>query len=110
MITDEKHCRLRTIFLKDGTFCTEKRSKQGSKTIQLWDPVNPQQTEQNLVKIHRYYTKQNVKPHIQEKVDLSKFKKKTTLHLLSIVANKKKSADLMEIHTTKKSIILERFL
>lgn len=46
MITDEKRCRLRTIFLKDEIFCIEKRSKHGSKTTQLWDPIHPQPTEQ----------------------------------------------------------------
>lgn len=75
MITDEKNCRLRTIFLKDGIFCTEKRSKYGSKTTQLWNPIHPQPTKKNLVKIHRYYTKQKGNHTFKKRV--TTFEKKT---------------------------------
>lgn len=33
MIIDEKYCRLRIIFLKDGIFCIEKWLKYGNKII-----------------------------------------------------------------------------
>lgn len=116
MITDEKNCRLRTIFLKDGIFCNEKRSKYGSKTTQLWNPIHPQPTKKNLVKIQRYYTKQKGNHTFKKRVTTFEknyhlnLKQRQTLHLLNIVANKKKSADLMETHRTKKSIILEQIL
>lgn len=120
MITDEKHCRLRTIFLKDGIFCTEKRSKYGNKTTQLWNPIHPQPTEQNLVKIHRYYTKQKGNHTFKKRVTTfeklpSKFESKTNFAFIEYCGQQEKisrphgnSQDKDEHYTRTDPLILHQ--
>lgn len=65
-MTSEGH--LKSVSLKKGLFCTERRIKKGGKTSQIWEPLEHQPTNETLIQIRRYYTKQKGNHHSKKRV------------------------------------------